>query len=432
MNARVLIFNEPKNGKNRPYLATGEQPIRDQTRSKILGGGCRIRTMKKLRVVSNDLNNPGGFTTKSTRVPLTQGIRAIRQRQSTSCSSITCLSRHRVFRVTQLTARRSPPEPKKRKAPSTLRSILGMLVAVLSSTRVAVGANQPAVNLGFTSFLDGVSFTPSGFVYQVYTDEYGIDRIKVGENQSVSIPDKGRVTANVVPQIHQFIYKSPLDILGFHPGVEVILPFLLEANMNPSGVPSTARRPYGSQTGFGDLVIGPFLQSGVMTLNGRPFFSNQLEFTLASPTGAYDKTKIINPGHNTWDLNPFWAATLFWTPKLTSSIRAHYLWSSRNPATGYKSGQAFHMNFASAYEILKNFRIGVNGYIFQQFTDDNLNGRTLHGSESRVLGIGPGLMYAYGAGTKSNLAVFLNTYFETAAANFPEGFKFNFRLVHAF
>jgi hypothetical protein len=47
-----------------------------------------------------------------------------------------------------------------------------MLVAVLSSTHVAVGANQPAVNLGFTSFLDGVSFTPSGFVYQVYTDDF--------------------------------------------------------------------------------------------------------------------------------------------------------------------------------------------------------------------------------------------------------------------
>jgi hypothetical protein len=106
------------------------------------------------------------------------------------------------------------------------------------------------------------------------------------------------------------------------------------ANIIPPASHPPPRRPYGSQTGFGDLVIGPFLQSGIMTLNGRPFFSNQLEFTLASPTGAYDKTKIINPGHNTWDLNPFWAAILFWTPKLTSSIRAHYLWSSRNPATG--------------------------------------------------------------------------------------------------
>jgi hypothetical protein len=421
-----------KKWENRRYLQLATSQFSMKLGVRFCTAARRIRTMKKWRVVSNDLNNPGGFTKKSTQASLTQGIRAIRQRQSTTCSSINCLSRHRVFRVTQLTARRSPPEPEKRKAPSALRSILGMLVAVLSSTHVAVGANQPAVNLGFTSFLDGVSFTPSGFVYQVYTDEYGIDRIKVGENQSISIPDKGRVTANVVTQSHQFIYKSPLDILGFHPGVEVILPFLLEANMNPSGVPSTARRPYGSQTGFGDLVIGPFLQSGVMTLNGRPFFSSQLEFTLVSPTGAYDKTKIINPGHNTWDLNPFWAATLFWTPKLTSSIRAHYLWSSRNPATGYKSGQAFHANFASAYEILKNFRIGVNGYIFQQFSDDNLNGRTLHGSESRVLGIGPGLMYAYGAGTKSNLAIFLNTYFEPAAANFSEGFQCNFRLFPVF
>jgi hypothetical protein len=310
--------------------------------------------------------------------------------------------------------------------------MLGMLFAVLSLAHVAIGANQPPVNLGFTSFLDGVSFTPSGFVYGTNTAEYAIQRVKLGENQSISIPDKGRITANVVPHIQQFIYKCPLDILGFHPGVEVILPFLLEANMNPSGVPSTARRPYGSQTGFGDLVGGPLLQSGVMTLNGRPLFSNELEFALISPTGAYDKTKIINPGHNTWDLNPFWAATLFWTPKLTSSIRAHYLWSSRNPATGYKSGQAFHMNFASAYEILKNFRIGVNGYIFQQFTDDNLNGTTLHGTRSRVLGIGPGLMHVYGAGTKSNLVIRFNTYFETATANFPEGIKFNLRLIRVF
>jgi len=78
----------------------------------------------------------------------------------------------------------------------------------------------------------------------------------VGESQSISIPGKGRITANVVPQIHQFIYKSPLDILGFHPGFEIILPFLLEANMNPSGVPSTARHPYEVRPGWEILSAG--------------------------------------------------------------------------------------------------------------------------------------------------------------------------------
>jgi hypothetical protein len=159
-----------------------------------------------------------------------------------------------------------------RKAAFNMRSALGVLLAVAILTHAACGANQPQVNLGLTSFRDGVPLAPSGFIYQIYTDEYAIDRLKVGESQSASIPGKGRITANVVPQIHQFIYKSPLEIFGFHPGIEAVLPFVLEANMNPSGISSSGRRPYGSQTGFGDLVTGPFLQSEVMTLNGEAFF----------------------------------------------------------------------------------------------------------------------------------------------------------------
>jgi hypothetical protein len=107
-----------------------------------------------------------------------------------------------------------------------------MLLALLGQTHFALGANQPPVNLGFT----WMAFHSRPLVFFMEP-----------------------VRAN----------KSPLEILGFHPGFEVILPFLLEANMRPSGVPSTARRPYGSQTGIGDLVGGPLLQSGMTMLNGR-------------------------------------------------------------------------------------------------------------------------------------------------------------------
>ena len=69
LNARALIYNEPKMGKTAHYLATGEQPICDQIRSKILRGCRRIRTMKKWRVVSNDLNNPGGLLRSSVSAP---------------------------------------------------------------------------------------------------------------------------------------------------------------------------------------------------------------------------------------------------------------------------------------------------------------------------------------------------------------------------
>jgi hypothetical protein len=94
--------------------------------------------------------------------------------------------------MTQPTAWWSPPGPRKRKESSTLGSMLGMLFAMLSLMHVALGANQPPVNLGFTSFLDGVSFTPSGLVYGTNTAEYAIDRVKVGESQSISIPGQGQ------------------------------------------------------------------------------------------------------------------------------------------------------------------------------------------------------------------------------------------------
>jgi hypothetical protein len=67
MNARVLISNEPKMGKIARYLGTGHQPILDET--KILRGCRRIKTLKNWRVVSNNLNNPRGFTTKSPQAP---------------------------------------------------------------------------------------------------------------------------------------------------------------------------------------------------------------------------------------------------------------------------------------------------------------------------------------------------------------------------
>jgi len=56
-----------------------------------------------------------------------------------------------------------------------LPGCLAMFFALLGLTHVAVGANQPPVNLGFTSFLDGVSFAPSGLVYGTSTAEYAID-----------------------------------------------------------------------------------------------------------------------------------------------------------------------------------------------------------------------------------------------------------------
>jgi hypothetical protein len=79
--------------------------------------------------------------------------------------------------------------------------------------------------------------------------------------------------------------------------------------------------------------------------------------------------------------------------------RSSYLlyWMPRRGAmqpTGSKSGRAFYFNFALGYHVKGDFTIGLTGYSFNQFTGDNLYNRTLHGLQSQVFGLGPGIHFS--------------------------------------
>ncbi len=278
--------------------------------------------------------------------------------------------------------------------------------------------DQPASNLGFTSFLDGAPPAGPGFYFTEYLQFYTAD-----DFADLEIPGQ---EVDVWVNLNQFIYQSNQPVLfGGKWGIDLIIPVVsLDSTILPD-----------NGTGIGDLLVGPYLQWDMKMGDNGPLFVHRIELQTILPTGKYDQNKAMNPGSNFVSFNPYWAATLFISPRLTTSWRLHYLWNAKNndpntpfPANDTQAGQAFHANFSTAYEVIpKILRLGINGYYLKQFTSSQVDGSDVPGKE-KIFGIGPGALIHLG---KDN-HIFINAYFETSAEYRTKGERYQARWVHHF
>jgi hypothetical protein len=291
------------------------------------------------------------------------------------------------------------------------------------------------LNLGFTSFMDGAPPSGPGWYVQQYLQTYRNGKLKDADGKDLRVPtprglEKADVDVNA--GLTQVIYQSDQPLLwGGKWAVNLILPY---ANFDLDPSDNFVLSANGG--GLGDLLVGPYLQwDPIMGPNG-PKFMHRVEFQMIFPTGKYDSEDALNPGSNFFSFNPYWAATAFLTPEWTLSWRLHYLWNAKNEdpwaplmADDSQAGQAVHLNFATAYELLpKRLRLGINGYYLKQFTESEVDGRNLSGSKEQVLGIGPGLVYHF----SRHDHLFFNAYWESNVENRPRGSRFNLRYVHHF
>lgn len=308
-----------------------------------------------------------------------------------------------------------------------------LVSALFLLTTASVSAyDLPSVNLGFTSFLDGGPPAGPGFYFTQYVQYYTADQLNDADGNDMDIPG---TDIDVWVSLTQFLYQSDTPVLfGGKWGLDVIVPYAsIDASYDVPG-------PEDNGGGIGDILVGPYLQwDPVMGANG-PRFMHRIELQMIFPTGKYDADKELNPGSNFFSFNPYWTGTLFITPRWTVSTRLHYLWNAENddPNRAYRlgygasdtqAGQAIHVNFASAYEVIpKMLRLGINGYYLKQITDTKVDGDDLSDTREKVLGIGPGAILSFSQDTH----LFFNAYFENGAENRPEGTRMNLRLVHHF
>jgi anthranilate 1,2-dioxygenase (deaminating, decarboxylating) large subunit len=302
----------------------------------------------------------------------------------------------------------------------TKRLIIAALV--LSAATIARAYNEPAVNLGFTSFMDGAPPAGPGFYFQEYFQYFHADQFMNKKSGDMRLPE-----VNVFVSLNQVLYQSDQQILpgGGKWGVDFILPIV--------GFGSNGRTPLQENgAGIGDILIGPYIQwDPIMGKNG-PIFMHRLELQCVTPTGRYHARRQLNPGSTFFSFDPYWAATLFLTPKWTLDWRLHYLWNDENDdvfgANTLQAGQAVHLNFSTAYEVIdKHLRVGINGYYLKQTTATAVNNHPI-GDREEVLGLGPGAVWHF----SPNDHIFGNVYFEMDGSNRPIGQRFILRYTHHF
>ncbi|EPM55634.1 hypothetical protein A264_22269 [Pseudomonas syringae pv. actinidiae ICMP 19071] len=297
---------------------------------------------------------------------------------------------------------------------------------------IAQGAGAydlPVVNLGLTSFLDGGLPAGPGWYLQEYFQNYSADRLRDKDGKALGLP-KQELDYQVA--VTQLSYLSNVRLGNASLGLNAVLPVVTRMKVD-DGLNNAALR---GQTGMGDLLIGPFIQFDPVMGPDGPRFVHRIELQVNLPTGEYDDKHAINPGNNAWSFNPYWAATYWFTPKWTASVRAHYLYNGKNddPAQSFgavsdiQAGQALHANFATEYAVTDQFRLGINGYWLKQITDTQVDGHDVSGRREKVWAIGPGAMYSF----SQNDHVFVNAYFEQNVENRPDGSRVQMRYVHHF
>lgn len=299
--------------------------------------------------------------------------------------------------------------------------VLFILFTLIPCATLGQEVTLPPVNLGDSNFLDGVA--GSGLLLEETIEYYHANRFT--DFKGIKIPGDNSVV-NWISLTH-VAYLTKWKILGGYYGFEALLP-VLRVNLD------TDLGIRGHQSGLGDLTLSPFIIQWMdHKIFNMPYF-HRIDFPFILPTGRYDKDSAVNIGSHLYSFNPYYAFTLFITPKLETSWRFHYLWNSKNhsppkpfAADSIQPGQAFHFNYAFSYEILDGLRAGIAGYYLDQITSDKVDGRKISHSKEEVFAIGPGFMFS-----KKGFFIYLNAFYETGAENRSEGKKISLRFSKVF
>jgi hypothetical protein len=288
--------------------------------------------------------------------------------------------------------------------------MLSIFVGSLCSNALATEGGGGAYPNGAEGFLAG-AMPPPGLYYVNYLAHYASDRLNDKNGDKIPIDFHARVSANA----SRILYMSDKEFLGGQLGAYGIL----------SLIHMSADTSMGAKTksGLGDITAGPVL---AWHFNKNLHAATALDIT--APTGAYNKNDIVNLGRNYWTFEPKAAVTYLGDNGIEVTTEFMYDFNTENTATKYTSGQEFHIDYATGYQI-GSWKLGAEGYFYKQVTNDHGAGAAANdGNKGQVFAVGPAVKYDF----KTGGFIELKYAKEMLVENRPEGDKFLCKLVIPF
>lgn len=170
--------------------------------------------------------------------------------------------------------------------------------------------------------------------------------------------------------------------------------------------------------GLGNFTVKPVI-FGLVNDTGTLHQSFSL-FDLVIPTGSYDEDRLANPGFHYYSWQPSYAYTWFPTANIEISGTLSAALNAENKDTNYKSGTTVHYEQMIGYSITPTIQIALQGFYYDQVSNDELNGRTFQdGNRGRAAALGPQIRYS----PKPGVAVALKYQKDFIAENQSEGGK---------
>ncbi|MCW7541651.1 transporter [Aquabacterium sp. A7-Y] len=253
-----------------------------------------------------------------------------------------------------------------------------------------------------------------GWYGQVWLQHYRATKVRDNDgNSNVATLDgqqlrvRPKIEATVV--VPRLTYISELRYLEGRVGASVSLPIVHQRNevSFPGGTVSD------SKSGIGDTEMAAFLDW--QTDDYRLVTS----LGLVAPTGDYDEDRAVNPGAgNFWTVRPGVVASYVWENGFEVGSRTTYSFNTRNRDTDVRSGQYLHSDVSGLYRLNDTTRLGLQGFVLRQTTDDSGPDVASHGNKVQSLGLGPLVGYTSEDG---RWAVEFKVLREFSVRNRPEG-----------